>query len=400
MDWKLNARQKAVLDWLCTSPDGPPPSDIWKHAARALQGRELVSISRAGGEYTVTVTDVGRHMHKHGEYPVDSAGGRQTRRAGRASSAKSSSSSSRSARTAKASANPKPMVVTPPVLSPELASRRFVRPHPAVRSLRDRPVALPTDSAGRQRGVLAADHLVAAATEAGFTVTAHEQPPKRSRRSPYMGEPLMTLNAGHADVVVRIGEFERRTEHVKTEGELEWERRYGHSWSQRWDYVPTGLICLRLYTRLGTPTRLVETGRKLIHEFVPRVIHRVQIASEKEIELKAAQRERRRREEDRKEAARVLSQRREHYGQWEKALLEGSETWERARQMRAFVQELATRSGPESADFIAWAGEYINHLDPVEKFEPPEGGVPELVHEEETRLRSQPAPGLFDLWRT
>ena len=80
MDWKLNTAQKAVLEWLCTSPEGPPPTETWKHAAWALQARELVSISRPGGEYTVRVTDIGRHMHKHGEYPVDSAGGRQTRR--------------------------------------------------------------------------------------------------------------------------------------------------------------------------------------------------------------------------------------------------------------------------------------------------------------------------------
>ena len=80
MDWKLNTAQKAVLEWLCTSPEGPPPTETWKHAARALQGRELVSISRPGGEYMVRVTYIGRHMHKHGEYPADSAGGRQTRR--------------------------------------------------------------------------------------------------------------------------------------------------------------------------------------------------------------------------------------------------------------------------------------------------------------------------------
>ena len=71
MDWKLNAAQKAVLDWLCTSPEGPPPSDTWKHAARTLQRRGLVSVSRASGAYTVTVTDVGRHMYEHGEYPGD-----------------------------------------------------------------------------------------------------------------------------------------------------------------------------------------------------------------------------------------------------------------------------------------------------------------------------------------
>lgn len=395
MDWKLNAAQKAVLDWLCTSPEMPPPSETWKHAARALQGRELVSISRSGGEYTVSVTDVGRHVHKHGEYPEDSAGGRQTRRSSSTDISRSSSRASKPAQVAK----PKRMAVTPPDLSPELTGKRFVRPHPAVRSLRDHPAALPPDAAGRYRGILAADMLVAAAIEAGIEVTAHEQPKKRTSGSPYTGDPLVTLDAGSAEVVVRIGEYDRQVEHVKTEEELESERRSGYSWSRRWDYTPTGLICLRLYTRLGTPTRLVETATKPLHEFVPRVIHLVQLATEKEIELAASHREYQRRVEERQKAAQVLAQRRDHYSLWEKKLLDGVESRERTKQMHGFLQELELKSGPESADFIVWAREYITHLDPVEGFEPPEGGVPDLSHEEETRIRSQPAPGIFDIWK-
>lgn len=396
MDWKLNASQKAVLDWLYTSPDEPPPSKTWKHAATALQGRGLVTISRSGGKYTVTITDVGRHMHEHGEYPLDSAGGRQTRRreAGVAPSGRAASNRGR-----KAPTKARPMARTPPVLSPDLASRRFVRPHRAVRSLRDRPVALPADPAGRQRGLVAADLLVAAAIEAGITVKAHDQPKQRSSGSPYTGDPLVTLNAGSAEVVVRIGEYDRQVEHVKTEKELERERRSGYSWSRRWDYVPTGLLCLRLYSRLGTPTRLVETATRPLHEFVPRVIHLVQLATQKEIDLETARRERERREAERQEAARELAQRREHYGQWEKALLDGRESWERAERLREFVHELERRSGDESSDFVAWARDYISHLDPVESFTPPQGGHPDLSHADEQRLRDRPAPDLSDLWR-
>lgn len=396
MDWKLNASQKAVLDWLCTSPDGPPPSETWKHAARALQGRGLVSVSRSGGRYTVTVTDVGRHMHEHGEYPVDSAGGRQTRR----STDKVTTGGSRPGGRAKASPKPKPMAVTPPELSLELAQKRFVRPHPAVRSLRDRPVALPADPAARQRGLIAAELLVAAARDAEIAVTAHEQPQQRTSGTPYLGEPLVTLDAGHAEVVVRIGEYERQAEHAKTQEELERESRYGYSWSRRWDYVPTGLICLRLYARLGTPTRLVETANRPLHDFVPRVIHLVRLATEKEVKLEASRQEYRRREEERQAAARAQAERREHYGQWEKLLLEGAEAWERARQLRAFVDALEERSVPGSHDFVAWAKSYISHLDPVENFDTPGGGTPDLSHDEEKRLRSRPAPGLADLWRT
>lgn len=133
---------------------------------------------------------------------------------------------------------------------------------------------------------------------------------------------------------------------------------------------------------------------------VPRVIRRVQLASQKELELKAAQQDRRRREDERKEAARVLSERRENYQRWEKVLLDGADTWERAKQLRSFVAKLAAENGPDASDFNAWAGEYISQLDPVVQFEPPGGGVPDLDHEQEAHLRRQPAPGLSDLWRT
>ena len=396
MDWKLNPSQKAVLGWLCTSPEGDPPSETWKHAARALQARGLVSISRAGGEYSVTVTDVGRHMHEHGEYPAVSAGGRQTRRS--KDTAPRNGTALR--RRPKASAQLKPMSVMPPELSPELAEKRFVRPHPAVRSLSDKPVALPASPAAKQRGLVAADLLVAAARDAGLAITAHDQPQQRTPSTPYKGEPFVTLDAGHAEVVVRIGEYERQVEHVKTDRELESERRSGYAWSRRWDYVPTGLICLRLYARLGTPTRLVETASKPLHEFVPRVVHLVRLATKKEEELEASQKEYLKRVDERQAAARALADRREHYGQWEKLLLEGAESLERTRRLGEFVRALEEQSVPGSADFIAWAGSYIRHLDPVENFEVPGGDAPDLSHEEEQRLRSRPAPGLTDLWRT
>ena len=209
----------------------------------------------------------------------------------------------------------------------------------------------------------------------------------------------MTLNAGSAEVVIRIGEYERQTEHVKTQDELDRESRYMYSWSRRWDYVPTGLLCLRLYSRLGTPTRLVETATKPLHEFIPRVIHLVQLATQKEIDLETARRERERREAERQAAAHELARRREHYGRWEKALLDGRESWERAQRLREFVHELERRSGAESSDFVAWALDYIDHLDPVESFAPPAGGPPDLTHAEEQRLRDRTAPSLSDPWR-
>lgn len=46
----------------------------------ALVSRGLATISKKGGGYTATATDAGRYFHRHGEYPVDSAGGRRAAR--------------------------------------------------------------------------------------------------------------------------------------------------------------------------------------------------------------------------------------------------------------------------------------------------------------------------------
>ncbi|GAA4521756.1 hypothetical protein GCM10023160_09160 [Brachybacterium paraconglomeratum] len=104
--------------------------------------------------------------------------------------------------------------------------------------------------------------------------------------------------------------------------------------------------------------------------------------------------------QDRREAAQLLKQRREHYERWEKALTDGTKSWERASRMRNFLQEIEDRAGPESADFVAWSRAFIDQLDPVEGFQSPEGEVPDLSHAEAERLRNTPAPTVFDLWRT
>lgn len=64
----VNQAQRAVLDWLATGARDTPPIAAYKQVSVALQTRGLVTISRAGGIWSATLTSAGRYFQKHGRY--------------------------------------------------------------------------------------------------------------------------------------------------------------------------------------------------------------------------------------------------------------------------------------------------------------------------------------------
>jgi hypothetical protein len=70
----LNARQVEVLRWIADRcPDGVMKDFTYKTTAVALQGRQLVTVSRKGGGWQAAVTEVGTYYLQHGEYPAESS---------------------------------------------------------------------------------------------------------------------------------------------------------------------------------------------------------------------------------------------------------------------------------------------------------------------------------------
>src|SRR5664279_2009123 len=69
MQRPVNESQKAVLGWLATGLQGPPPVPAYKTCAVALETRGLAKVSRARGVWTATPTEAGRYYSKHGRYP-------------------------------------------------------------------------------------------------------------------------------------------------------------------------------------------------------------------------------------------------------------------------------------------------------------------------------------------
>jgi hypothetical protein len=69
----LNARQVEVLRWISESCPGGVMKDVtYKTTAVALQGRQLVTVSRKGGGWQATLAEVGTYYLEHGGYPAES----------------------------------------------------------------------------------------------------------------------------------------------------------------------------------------------------------------------------------------------------------------------------------------------------------------------------------------
>lgn len=414
MDWSLNEAQASVLSWICTTPDAEPPPGNWKASVSALVSRGLATVSKKGGRYTTAPTDAGRYFHRHGKYPADSAGGRRAARVlaekqrRQVESARSDPSSPRSTRAsasgpAKERAAKPPrhseVAAVPPVL-PKDAPQRIVKPHPAVRSLMERPIALPKDADARRRAFVAAHLLIQAAEQAGFTVEGCTQPKQRGRERPFRGETLVTLDAGHQAVPVRIGEFEKGVDHVLTAEEIAHKERWGHSWAPRYDYLPTGLLFFRVYASYSS-TRLLETSTKWLGDYVPKVLALVQTATEVALahEEQARKREQERRAQE--EAARLLAKRRAHYEQWEQSLLDQAKAWEKSTRLRAFLASFGSaQHSPAAEVFREWASGYADMIDPTTTLQVPDGEPPGMPHDERLRRgRPTEAPNPFASWR-
>lgn len=68
----LTPRQLVVLQWIAEGcPDGTWPDDSHKISARALETRNLATVSRRGGRWHATIKSDGTYYLTHGQYPKE-----------------------------------------------------------------------------------------------------------------------------------------------------------------------------------------------------------------------------------------------------------------------------------------------------------------------------------------
>lgn len=370
MHVELNASQRAVLEWVAAGAEGEGPSSEWKTSARALERRGLVTVTRPGGVFTAAITATERDFLRHLAEPPRTP--RQT-----------------------TNPTPEPKVPSHPTPEPDTPTTdppawtpptRVYKAHPAVRSLRDRPVALPKDPEARACAVLAAHALVLEAQRAGFTIEGHDQPWKRQGggHAPHTGSALVTIKTERTTNVVSIGEQLRQVPHTLKAEELERRKKHGaYTWGiPKSDYEPTG----RTFFRIPNPynaKKFLETPRKHLVEYVPRVIDYLHAQEKHAADLEEAHRIRAEREAAAATARLVLQRRRADYDKWENVLTERAQTWESVQRLRVFLDAVRTGpSGSAAAEFLTWAEDHLNALDPARADSWPERDTPELTHDE------------------
>lgn len=362
----INQTQYLVLQWLSTGI-GQPPNEAWKLSARALANRKLVTISRKAGIYTATVTNEGKRYLQNN------------------SPTSSSPKSPRQSSTPKVPAARKSARGKAPTST--TIKRTKKKYHPAVRSLSNHRGALPRDCEAQQRAIDAADALVKAIIAAGFKLEGYEQPTKSpiTNRDPFTGCPLVTIKTEHLELVVTVGEQLKRIPHELTAKEKADNANKTWFWERSYDYIRTGKTFFRIKNSYDTK-KYLETDRKPLVEYVPRLLSYVTEmetqAQEREEAAKRAAIERAEREEQ----ARILSSRRKAYDVWEKELVSGFDDWDRLQRLRQFIDTLAAVNDSENAQsFIKWSRDYADALDPVKNFQPPASELPDLSHQERAR---------------
>lgn len=264
----------------------------------------------------------------------------------------------------------------------------------------ERPIALPKDADARRRAFVAAHLLIQAAEQAGFKIEGHTQPKQRGNEHPFRGETLVTLDAGHRAVPVRIGEFEKGVDHIPTPDEIARKERLGYSWAPRYDY-PTHRTPVLPRDGDSSSTRLLESSTKWLGDHVPRVIALVRKATEVALADKERARKWKQEQEEQREAARVLAKRQAHYERWERSLLDQAKAWEKATRLRTFLASFgSTQGSPAAGAFREWASGYADMIDPTTTLQVPDGEPPAMPHEERLRRgRPTQTPNTFAPWR-
>lgn len=376
----INRFQYLVLQWLSTG-EGDSPGVGWKASARALETRKLVSINRKNGTYTATITEKGAKFLL--EHPVPPA----EKPSLRPKQSQPQTTDNTQIEQVKATV-------------PKHSSRKR---HPAVKSLSKHRGALPRDRDAQQRAIDAADALIDAALDAGFQLESHEQPTKSpiTNSNPFTGCPLITIKTEHREFMVTIGEQLKQVPHELTTEEKTRNERSSWSWAPSHDYVRTGKTFFRIKGTYS-PKKFLETDRKPLAHYVPKLITYIQRQEEEAREYaERAAREAAERAE-REAQARILEGRRKEYDVWEKALTTKFEDWDRLQRLSRFIDELeASNPSVIAAQFIAWARDHIDALNPVINFQLPTVELPDLSHQERARYGEYKEPKYrygYKLW--
>ncbi|HEU5215275.1 MAG TPA: hypothetical protein VFU30_07020 [Gaiellaceae bacterium] len=252
-------------------------------------------------------------------------------------------------------------------LSPVEVPRRVSKLHPVARRFRDDTDKHEVSRKALPRCVRIVHALAEVLERRGHDVANVEKPAKGYRNERWKAE-----YDGHLLITIRGHEYSLRVleEKVSTRSSFE---DFPHSRAPgrtRYDSAATGRLQITAdrYGRAGRPAIWADRRSGTLEKKLPELV--------RELEVRAAEDDHR--DADRKSAAE------ERHRQWEVAMTAAGEqfreerrgqvlrariaAWQEANLAREYLQVLCERYGdyPESTEWIAWTGRYIDeHIDPM-----------------------------------
>ena len=184
---------------------------------------------------------------------------------------------------------------------------------------------------------------------------------QRETRIEFLGE----------EVPILLEERVIRTRHVLTEAE----HRHPYQ-APRWDYAPTGKLRIQLkeWTSERLRKRWADSAKRRLEDVLNDVVLGLVVLADAK-RARRLQREREERERQEAERRRIEAERQRREELERRQLLERQvESWTKAQQVRAFVDEVERRAqakdkltepGAKLAEWIAWARRHADRLDPL-----------------------------------
>lgn len=167
-----------------------------------------------------------------------------------------------------------------------------------------------------------------------------------------------------------VREEVRQKAHELTERERLQEKRWGHVWTRRFDYDPTGRLSLevdRWSVPQGLRRRWKDSARRSLEDQVGDFVVGIEAIGHAE-RLRANEREERERDEAERRARALEEERRRlEEARRVEQLVGLAERWRSARTVREFLADLERRSGEVDglAALIEWGRRAADSLDPL-----------------------------------
>lgn len=180
-------------------------------------------------------------------------------------------------------------------------------------------------------------------------------------------------------IPVLLEERVTRTQHVLTEAE----HRHPYR-APRWDYAPTGKLRIQLkeWTSKHLRKRWADSAKRRLEDVLNDIVLGLVVVADAK-RARRLQREREERERQEAERRRIEAERQRREELERRQLLERQvESWTKAQQVRAFVDEVERRAqvkdksmelGTDLAEWIAWARGHADRLDPLRPPGPADG---------------------------